>query len=123
MVPDVGYNIIEEAPTSPLSENAESEPEIIEDVEEGNHEQEPPSEPTEDDIKAWMSPKQARNKQLLLDGQYRLSGRLRQQLQASRAMGEKWRAQNAKLRTRSKCEKMRRLAAEKTMNDILKMLE
>ena len=111
---------------APLSDYAESEPEIEDEnpnTEEESNEQEQQEEPTQDDIEAWMSPEKARKKQLLLTGQYRLAGRLRQQLQASRDMGEKWRAQNTRLRAKSKCEKMRRLAAEKTMNDILKMLE
>ena len=105
----------------------DSEPELedvlVEVDDEMSENPEPPREPAQADIEAWMSPEKARDKQRQLDCQRRRVSRLGQQLKTQREMGEKWRAQNTRLRTKSKCEKMRRLAAEKTMNDMLKMLD
>lgn len=70
-----------------------------------------------------MSPRQARAKQLLLQAQYRKAGKLSQQCKTKDGIIDKLRAKNAKLKVGFKGERMRRLASEKTMNDILKMFE
>ena len=108
-------------------DNVDSEPELEEvdayqNIEMGD-DLEPLRESAQADIEAWMNPEKAREKQRQLDCQRRRVSRLGQQLKTHREMGEKWKAQNARLRNKSKCEKMRRLAAEKTMNDMLKMLD
>ena len=108
-------------------DNVDSEPELEEvdayqNIEMGD-DLEPLRESAQADIEAWMNPEKAREKQRQLDCQRRRVSRLGQQLKTQREMGEKWRAQNTRLRTKSKCEKMRRLAAEKIMNDMLKMLD
>ena len=125
MVPYADQSIIELEP-APLSNYAESEPEVADanqNMEERNEEMVPLPEPTQDDIDAWMSPRRARDKQLLLNGQYRIVGKLRQQNKTKDGTIDKLRAKNSQLKSVYKCERMRRMAAEKTMNDILKMLE
>ena len=125
MVPCGGHNVIEVAP-APNFDYTESEPEVEDEspnMEEENAELEPLSEPTQKDINAWMSPSRAREKQLLLNSQYRIAGRQRQQIKTRDNTIEKWKGKYAKLKTAFRCERMRRMAAEKTTNDILKMLE
>lgn len=120
---DVSQDMLEEA-VDPLSDYAESEPEVEvynQHMEESGQDCDPQQEPAQEDIDAWMSPRQARAKQLQLNGQYRVAGKLRAQNKTKDGTIDKLRAKNAKLKKAFKFERMRRLAAEKTMNDILKM--
>ena len=132
MVPGVSdHNItnITKATTATLTEDTDSEPEPeVEDEipnteEEEREEQEPLAEPTQADIEPWMSPRRAREKQLLLDCQYRIAAKCCKLIKNRDVTIEKLRGRVAKLITRNKCEKLRRKAAEKTINDILKTLE
>ena len=119
----MSQDMLEEA-VDPLSDYAESEPEVEvynQHMEENGQDCDPQKEPAQEDIDAWMSPRQARAKQLQLNGQYRVAGKLRAQNKTKDGTIDKLRAKNAKLKKASKFERMRRLAAEKTMNDILKM--
>ena len=130
--PDAVDPIISAKP-APFMDYAESEPEdsddeiaedddvMAEDRNE-NSDSDPQPEPTQDDIEAWMSPQRAREKELLLKAQYRKAGKLGHQNKTKDGTIDKLRAKNAKLTTRYKFERMRRIAAEKVMNDILKML-
>ena len=118
MVPVGDQNMVEAAPPAPDSEYAESEPDV-----EDKSPDEPLAEPTQDDIDAWMSPKRAREKQLLLNGQYRISAQCRQKIKTRDDTIDRFRTKYAKLKIAYKGERMRRMAAEKIMNDILKMLE
>ena len=120
--PGVGQGSADEEDSEPEMEDIVTNDESYQNNE-MEEDPEPTAEPTQEDIEAWMSPEKAREKQRQLDCQRRRVSRLGQQLKTHREMGEKWKAQNARLRNKSKCEKMRRLAAEKTMNDILKMLD
>ena len=126
MAPGVsGHNVIEMAPAS-FSDYAESEPEVENEnpnMEEENEEQDPPREPSQADIEPWMSPRRAREKQLLLDCQYRIAAKCRKQIKTRDVTIEKLRGKYTKLKTAFRCERMRRMAAEKIMYDILKMLE
>ena len=124
------FNITEMTPAegtpAAVFDNEESEPESEDeniDMEEENEEQDPPREPSQADIEPWMSPRRAREKQLLLDCQYRIAAKCRKLIKNRDVTIEKLRGRVAKLITRNKCEKLRRKAAEKTINDILKTLE
>lgn len=106
-----------------LSDDSDSEQDDEDEAEAEDEDDDPQPEPTQDEIEAWMTPKRAREKELLLQGQYRKSGRLTKSNKAQRGISQKLREKNKKLNTRFKCERMRRIAAEKTMNDMIKMLE
>lgn len=113
-------------PTEPTHEDpllTDSESEVEAEAEEEDEDDDPNTEPTQDEIEAWMSPKRAREKELLLQGQYRKSGKLSRSNKAQRAISSKLREKNAKLDKRYRCERMRRIAAEKAMNDMIKLLE
>ena len=124
----VQHNSVELTAPS-FSDYAESEPEAEDatdlTLEETNEEQdlEPLAEPTRADIEPWMSPRRAREKQLLLDGQYRINAKCRKQMKIKDDTIENLRTRNSKLTTLYRCERKRRIAAEKTSNDILKMLK
>ena len=117
MVPVGDQNMVEAAPPAPDSEYAESEPEV-----EDKSPDEPLAEPTQDDIDAWMSPKRAREKQLLLNGQYRISAQCRQKIKTRDDTIDRFRTKYAKLKIAYQGERMSRMAAEKTMYEILKMV-
>ena len=122
----VANNNYIEALSAPMAASASSEQE---EISEGESEAEEMStiddnpddgpEPAKKEIKAWMSPKRAREKELMLNASYRKSGILGRKLKAQQDLSEKLKGKNSKLTLCLKRERMLRRALEKIIHDIL----
>ena len=75
--------------------------------------------PTQDDIDAWMTPKRAREKELLLLAQYRRCQNLTRQRNHQLEAQKKQREKMAKLSTKFKRQTLRVKGLEKIIRDIL----
>ena len=79
----------------------------------------PLHEPSEDDIDAWMTPKRAREKELLLLAQYRRCQRLARQRTYAVEAQKKQRDKMTSLSTKLKRQTLRVKGLEKIIRDIL----